>query len=79
MCKRKFGQILRKRARTADLFRKNRARVEADEMWLVALDAGFEVNSLVTDERLLAVARVRCQGKRMTKSQIGRASCRERV
>lgn len=65
MCERKFGQILRRRARASDLFRKNRARREEDEMWL---DAGFGVNSLVTDERLLVVARVRCQGKRMAKS-----------
>jgi len=37
-------------------------------MWLVALDAGVGVNSLVADERLLTVARARFQGKGMTKS-----------
>ncbi len=54
--------------RKRDLANQNDARGENNEMWLRALNAGFGVNSSVADERMLAVARVRCQGKRMTKS-----------
>lgn len=68
MCKRKFGQIRRARRRTNDLAKKNRARGGHNEMWMVALDAGFGSNTLVTGERFLGVAGVRDQRKGMTKS-----------
>ena len=55
-------------ASDARSLKKNSAREEDNELWLVRLDAGFGSNTLVTGERLLDVARVRCQGKRMTKS-----------
>ena len=54
MCERKFGQIPRGLRRTQDLPKKNRAPEEDNEMWMVALDAGFGVNSLVRDGRQLS-------------------------
>src|ERR1700723_1228181 len=68
MCKRKFGQIPRGLRRTQDLPKKNGAREEDNQLWLVGLDAGFRSNTLVRDTRLLRVARVRRQGKGMRKS-----------
>jgi hypothetical protein len=68
MCKGKFGHVLQASGRERDLAHQNEARGENNEMWLRALDAGFGVNSSVADEHMLAVASVRCQVKRMTKS-----------
>ena len=70
MSKRKFGQIPRTRGWTCDQSRENGVRGEHNQMWLVALDRGFEPNSSVKGGCLLAVARVDCWGKGITKSHL---------